>query len=443
MQNWLHFIKDYPHEFTIQYPPRRAYFMQHFRASKQEGLFNQEKELLLYLHIPFCESKCYYCNFAVDVRNKESVFEAYTEALCKEIVSYEDVLHPEVQIKGIDIGGGTPTRLPIPLLQKVLQQLTPFIENAKKQHLFPLSIETTPNIAANELDKLQMLLDYGVERVSMGIQSFNVTNLADVNRSLHIRKNEEAVANIRKVGFKRFNADLIFGLPQQSIIDWQYDIERIIELAPDSITTYDCLYRGKGRALTRKTKSLPSIEKYGAMYDLAYQLLTEAGYYAPYGSVNYSKYPDETGTSAYFEGRLLDGAAYLGLGNYSSNQIDDYWYFNTYKVDAYIEQVMKGESVIGDFYRLPAAELYAKYLLYSFNYGFLDEMRFQKRFGHSLGEVFADSLQVALDNGWMVQDGTRWRLVEGQFKNMNYLRSLFYSKQAKQWLMGLGKSLVN
>ncbi len=442
MTNWLNFIKDYPHEFTIQYPPRREYFMQHFRAPKQEDLFKEEREVLLYLHIPFCESKCYYCNFAVDVRNKQSVFEAYTEALCKEMRELEAKLHPEVRIKGIDIGGGTPTRLPNPLLEKVLVQLRPFVENAKQEHPFPLSIETTPNIAANELDKLQLMADHGVERVSMGIQSFNVTNLEEVNRSLHIRKNEEAVANIRKVGFKRFNADLIFGLPQQSIIDWQYDVERIIDLAPDSITTYDCLYRGKGRALTRKTQSLPSIEKYGAMYDLAYQLLTEAGYYAPYGSVNFSKFATETGTSAYFEGRLLDGLPYVGLGNYSSNQMGDFWYFNTYKVDAYIDQVMQGESVIGDFYHLPSAELYAKYLLYSFNYGFIDGLRFQKRFGTSLMEAFEEELQIAFNKGWMTKRGSIWQLAEGQFKNMNFVRSLFYSGEAKEWLMELDRKLV-
>ena len=132
-----------------------------------------------------------------------------------------------------------------------------------------------------------------------------LSNLNLVNRNLQIAKNERGMNNLRSAGFARINADLIFALPEQTVRDWEYDLTEIIKLSPDSITVYDCLYRGKGRLLTRRLTKLPSPELYGEMYDLAYEILRDRGYYADYGSVNFSKIPNETGTSAYFEGRLL------------------------------------------------------------------------------------------------------------------------------------------
>jgi oxygen-independent coproporphyrinogen-3 oxidase len=435
MDNWIGFVEQNPHEFTIQYPPRREYFKEFFREKiPKEGLL-YPKTLLLYLHIPFCEAKCYYCNFAVDVRNRKDVFIKYTEALCRELDRYKFMIDEGYTFSGIDIGGGTPSLLSPELLEKLLICLDPFVKSSS--HPFPLSIETTPNIAAQNPDLLKLMVTGSIDRISMGIQSFNVEKLKDVNRSLQIQKNELATQNIRNAGFKRFNADLIFGLPYQSLNDWEFSIDRIIELAPDSITTYDCLYRGKGRALTRKTEVFPTLETYGQMYDLAYHKLLNAGYFAPYGSVNFSKVANETGTSAYFEGRLLNGTSYIGLGNYASSQTDNFWFFNTFGVDNYIQKIFDNDSPIGDFYHLPKEELYAKYILYSLNYGIVDSERFQKRFGVDFWKTFEKEIHFAITKKWLLRDSNQLGLNVGNFKNMNFVRSLFYSSKAKTWLKQL------
>ncbi|HEV7405622.1 MAG TPA: coproporphyrinogen-III oxidase family protein [Chthoniobacteraceae bacterium] len=437
LRTWLAFVEEHPHDFTIQYPPRREYFMRHFRSAPPPSLhewLGQDPELLLYLHVPFCEAKCYYCNFAVDVSPSPEVHRAYVDALLSELDSHAPWL-TQRRVLGVDIGGGTPTRLPTSELARLLEALRPFVH--RDAHPFPVSIETTPRIAAAEPEKLAVLRAGGVDRVSLGVQSFNAETLASVNRRRQIEQTSQAVANARAAGFARVNLDVIFALPNQTLADWQTDLDRVVELAPDSVTTYDCLYRGHGRVLTRRTATLPAPETYGALYDAAYQRLTAAGYHANYGSVNFSRRPDETGTSAYFEGRLLDGRPYLGLGNYSTSLARNQWAFNVHPVREYTDRIAAGQNPVEFFYDLPLAESQAKYALYSLNYGFIDEARFEHRFGVPLHESFNPELTYALETGWLEHRENRWHVTPGEFAKMHAIRSLFYPEMAREWLMSL------
>jgi oxygen-independent coproporphyrinogen-3 oxidase len=219
--------------------------------------------------------------------------------------------------------------------------------------------------------------------------------------------------------------------------DWEADLDRIIALQPDSLTTYDCLYRGKGRALTKIAPSTPSPEVYGAMYDAGYAKLTAAGWHAPYGSVNFSRRADETGTSACFEGRLLDGLPYLGVGNYASTLRGNHWSFNAYSVGDYVSRIKASANPCEYYYELPQAEAQAKYVLYSLNYGFIDEARFHRRFGIPLTEAYPHELDHALSAGLMQKIGPRWQVMPGRFDRMHIIRGLFYPAAAKDWLMSL------
>jgi oxygen-independent coproporphyrinogen-3 oxidase len=435
MKDWFKFAEENPQEFTIQYPPRREYFQEKFKHDLDENLFTHHPELLLYVHIPFCEAKCYYCNFAVDISSNQTVFQNYTNALITELRSKQHLLDEGKVFSGIDIGGGTPTRLPIPLLSRILDELAPFA--ASSNHPNPLSIETTPSIASEEYEKLQMLSEKGINRVSIGIQSFNDEKLEDVNRSLQKEKNEIAVENVRKAKIDILNIDLIFGLPKQSIEDWEYDLKKVIDLMPESITTYDCLYRGKGRILTKKAVDIPTPNQYGKMYDRAYELLTEAGYSAVYGSVNFTLRKEDLGVSSYFKGRLLEGLPYIGIGNYASSQVDNYWFFNPYHVKDYLVRNDSSNFSKMDCYRLPDDEIQAKYILSSLNFGIIDEVRFKNRFNQEFSSLFKDQLAFAQAKEWISKKDDCWQIKSGRFRDINYLRSLFHSSSAKEWLKNL------
>lgn len=402
----------HPHEFTLQYPPRREYFMERYRAVRPAAPFASARELLLYVHVPFCAHRCAYCNFAVDLSRDVARMTRYVEAVERALD-----FHTDATIGGIDIGGGTPTRLPPHLLDRLLRAVRRFSTPQ-------LSIETTPEIAATMPETIAVLREHGVERVSVGLQTSDPSLLRSMRRFGDVDVHARALEALRV--FPRVNVDLVFALPEQDRARWIRDVEHAIALRPDSITTYDCLYRGKGRAMTRRSLTLPPPSLYGAMYDDAHALLREAGFHAPYGSVNYSRHAGETGTSAYFEKRLFDGWPYLGIGTYATSHIGDLWTFEPAGVDAYV----RGETC--DTYVLPRAETIAKYALLSLSFGRLDRERFLRRFGESIEERYGARLAVAIDRGWLTPD-----YEVRDFAALPSVRSLLYTDAAIDWLTRL------
>ena len=182
---------------------------------------------------------------------------------------------------------------------------------------------------------------------------------------------------------------------------------------------------------------MPTPAEYGAMYDAGFAKLTASGWHANYGSVNFSRRPEETGTSACFEGRLLDGLPYLGLGNYASSLRGNHWSFNYYSVGDYVQRVNAGANPCAYYYELPQAEAQTKYILYALNYGLVDEVRFKRRFGLSIGEAYPTELDYAISNGLLQRNGMRWQVTEKNFGRMHLIRGLFYPAAARDWLSNL------
>jgi oxygen-independent coproporphyrinogen-3 oxidase len=422
-----------PHVFTIQYPPSRAYFRERFAAVHDLACVQSLRRALVYLHVPFCETRCYYCNFAVDVRSDPALHRAYVDALLRQLAAVEAVLPAECTVPGIDIGGGTPTLLPTDALARMLAGLVPLRARAEVPHA--LSIETTPRVAACEPDKLAMMRSLGVDRVSVGIQSTNDGTLTTVNRRAQRTLADAALAALTGAGFRRVHVDLVFGLPGQTPAEFRDDLERVIAHRPDSITTYDCLYRGEGRAFPRQAASLPAFESYREFYDLAYDLLEARGYLARYGSLNFSRHLGDTGTSPYFEGRLLRGLPYLGLGSYASSLVDDRWWFAPLATGDFIDAVNAGVALpAGDAYVLPPAERMAKSTLAMLHFGVLDRAAFAAQFGVALDDAFAPALAHAVREGWLEDRGDHLALRPGRFDVLPLLRALFYSVDAFAWI---------
>lgn len=482
-------IED-PTNFSIQYPIRREHFQDSFivgptsgdsedsdlngaanvrvrrfnrrragrsRAEDKEGLlsakqlpvglplhYTEQQLPSLYVHVPFCAAKCFYCNFSVDTRKSRELHSAYVDAVLTELDSplLEQLLGD--RIVGIDIGGGTPTLLDSRQLERLLKGLEKW--RARCTHPLPISIESTPAVAASDLEKLRVLLDGGVDRVSIGLQSANEETLKSVNRSAQIATGDLAVRNLQNMGFARVCADLIFGLPEQLFEHWQLDLQRVRDYQLDTITTYDCIYKGRGRAFRTTARSSPSPsrrpswEVYGALYDEAYHFLTgpAGGYHNIYGSVNFSRRREETGTSAYFERRLLDGSTYVGVGNYASSMLAEQslWWFAPYTVDEWLHLLAHGHQLpLGDVYLLPKREHMAKYILASLSFGRIDPLRFHRLFNEKVDAVFREELDFAVQNGMLFWDAEalEYRVVPGEFRSMPTLRSLFISDHFVHW----------
>lgn len=429
----IRWATEFPHVFTIQYPPSRDFFRQSFRVDLEPHIPEDVESTLLYLHVPFCEAKCHYCNFAVDVRKDARVHRVYVDALVRQIHGFAAMLPAKAKIPGIDIGGGTPTLLEMEALEKILLALQPFVRRSETE--FPLSIETTPRIAGSQPEKLALLCALGVSRISVGIQSTNDETLASVNRKAQTSLTDLALRSLVTAGFQRTNIDLVFGLPGQTIAHFREDLARVVASGVDSITTYDCLYRGEGRVLPRKVTACPSMEEYQSFYDLAYEFLHARGFLAPYGSLNFSRHAGESGTSPYFEGRLLRGLPYVGLGSYASSLLGRYWWFAPYGTAAYVSAVEAGHTLpVMDAYDLPPEERMAKSVLAMLNFGVIRRDYFQQQFGVTLDSAFSAALDAALEREWLVDDGINLRVAPGRFAQLPSIRALFYSVAGMNWV---------
>lgn len=433
-----------------------------FTATSIQGFENRLKlqsprelvkntDLNLYLHIPFCKAKCNYCNFAVDTRSNENVHNTYVNTLSKLTRSWIDHMENKanrISVEGIDIGGGTPTSLSEKHLVEIMQPLQALVQRDNNTRVNPnyISIETTPSIASLEPQKMRLLHDLGINRISMGIQSTSDSMLLKVNRSQQIGMEDTAIRSLRDAGFSRVNTDIIFGLPNQGLDEFKSDLFKLVEWKPDSITTYDCLYRGKGRTMWKKNvANLPTTSIYGHMYDYAYEYLTQHGYHAQYGSVNFSLRANESGTSSYFENRLKHGRPYLGLGNYATSMIDRYWIFAPYTVNGWLDaygvssaqEDMIGFWPVHDAYSLPVEEMAAKQVLLSLSFGLICVDSFNRRFpSMTIDYLYGDVLQKLVEDlKWMkYEEATNtYVLREGMFHQLPKIRSLFYSRKCLKW----------
>lgn len=225
-----------------------------------------------YIHVPFCRHRCGYCNFTL-VAGREDLIEAYLEALGRELA----LLGGPHEVDTLFFGGGTPTHLPRPQLSRLLERVLDTFPLAQGGEL---SIEANPIDVVEGSDKLRDLAAAGVTRLSLGIQSFHPAVLALLERDHTPRQAVEAVRRARAT-FSSVSIDLIFGVPGQSLADWQSDLQVVREAEIQHVSTYGLTFekgtafwsrRGKGK-LTQADEELER-----QMYETAIDTLTSAGF---------------------------------------------------------------------------------------------------------------------------------------------------------------------
>ncbi|WP_267384323.1 radical SAM family heme chaperone HemW [Cyanobacterium sp. uoEpiScrs1] len=242
-----------------------------------------------YIHIPFCRRRCYYCDFPISVLgNKTDIYQSssiveYVEVLCKEIAVTPYQNSP---LETVFFGGGTPSLLPPFCLEKILTILDKYLGIIPDAEI---SLEIDPGTFS--LKQLQNYQSAGVNRVSLGCQSFQDKFLENCGRIHRVDDIYRAVDWINQVNFKNFNLDLISGLPYQTLEDWQLSLETAIRIKPSHLSCYDLVLEPVtvfGKRYQAGKYPLPADETTAAMYRLGQQLLTEAGY-QHYEISNYAK----------------------------------------------------------------------------------------------------------------------------------------------------------
>lgn len=222
-----------------------------------------------YVHVPFCRHRCGYCNFTL-VAGRDDLIEPYLAALEREL----SWLGEPQSVQTLFVGGGTPTHLPPAALARLLTLL---------KHWFPLLPGGEWSIEANPVDldlpRLELLGQAGITRISLGVQSLTPHKLAALERDHDAAQVAQAVAAAREVA-RSVSLDLIFGVPGETLADWQHDLEAALALAPDHLSTYGLTWEKGTRFWARRLRGELSPldeETERTMYEAAIDRLTAAG----------------------------------------------------------------------------------------------------------------------------------------------------------------------
>jgi oxygen-independent coproporphyrinogen-3 oxidase len=204
-----------------------------------------ERPLFLYLHVPFCEMRCGFCNLFTEARPKEELVDRYLDAVERQISAVKRFLGG-ARFARFAIGGGTPTHLDARRLERVLSGVERELGVTIAE--VPASVETSPETA--EIDRLEVLRRHGVSRISIGVQSFDDHEVKLLGRFQQASRVGAALDRIRTLGFPTLNVDLMYGIPEQGTASWLDTLERALRFAPEELYLYPLYVRpltGLGR----------------------------------------------------------------------------------------------------------------------------------------------------------------------------------------------------
>ena len=395
----------------------------------------------VYIHVPFCKQKCFYCDFP-SYAGKERYEEAYVKALIQEIRT-EGAKYVETwgQPATIYIGGGTPSVLPNELLEQLLFTIgeimlpkAPSLRGLSPQATGGVvgstgrtdSLEYTMECNPGTIDdsKLRLLKRHGVNRLSFGVQTFHDALLRRIGRIHTAEQARTAIRDARAAGFQSLSLDLIYGLPGETLAMLQSDIDEALALAPDHISIYG-LQLEEGTAFWKQHEmgrlDLPDDATTEAMYDLMTTALPAHGY-ERYEISNFAKPGFESRHNlGYWQDK-----PYLGLGAAAHSYLDGVRYENTKDIAAYIDAIEHGT--------LPRTqEEPATRAIQMEEFAFLalrtatgiDKAAFKRRFATPLSAVYADAIERMKAKGLIEETETHIRLTAQGMKYGNWVFEAF------------------
>lgn len=375
-----------------------------FKKKKPEP----KKPLGLYVHIPFCVKKCNYCDF-LSAPADDTTKKRYVDALCKEMEGYKE-LTKEYELATVYFGGGTPSILDISLIEQLLITIPKcFTINMAATEV---TLEVNPGTATP--DKLRRYRELGINRLSIGVQSSKEKELALLGRIHSFEDAKNTVQWAREAGFDNISMDLISALPGQSLADYMENVEAILSLNPEHISSYSLIIEegtnfyelyAEGK---EKESDLPDEEPDRAMYAYTKQRLEESGF-ERYEISNYAKPGFESKhNSSYWTGR-----EYLGVGLGASSLFTNARYHNETDLTTYIKEVEDGQDIRREIERLVLEEQMEEFMILGLRRMCgISRAEFQNRFGKPIETVYGNALQKLKKQDLITIEGDRIALTE-------------------------------
>ncbi|HAT4140709.1 radical SAM family heme chaperone HemW [Clostridium perfringens] len=373
-------------------------------------------KISLYIHIPFCAQKCLYCDFPSFAR-KDHLRKAYIEALNKEIISLREK-HNNLEINTIFIGGGTPSVLESDELEYLLKEVAKL--NMAKD--IEYSMECNPGNLTEE--KLEVMKKYGVNRISMGLQAKQDNLLKGLGRIHNYKTFKENFLLAKKVGFNNINVDLMFGLPNQKLNEWEETLREIISLEPAHISAYSLIIE-EGTAFynlyENNNLKLPTEEEERKMYHLAKKILEENGF-NQYEISNYAKKGKECRHNlAYWN---MDN--WIGVGSASASYMDGKRIKNISSVEEYINSINEKGEAIEEIINNSKNDNMEEFMFMGLRkINGIDENEFKNRFSMNINDVYGEIINKYIDAGLLIRESGRIFLSEKGIEISNIIMADF------------------
>ena len=351
----------------------------------------QTKPTSAYVHIPFCTQICYYCDFS-KVFIKNQPVDSYLEHLIEEYHSYDIK-----KLRTLYIGGGTPTALSAPQLAFLLEKLT---DKLDLSYLEELTIEANPGDLDQE--KIAVLKDSPVNRVSLGVQTFNDRMLKQIGRS-HLEKDiYENIANLKKAGFDNISIDLIYALPKQTMEDVKINVAKAIALDIPHMSLYSLILENHTVFMNRMRRGklpLPKEDLEAEMFEYIIAELEKAGF-EHYEISNFSKPGFESRHNLMY----WDNAEYYGIGAGASGYVDGVRYKNHGPIRHYLQAVEAGNARVQEEVLTLKEKMEEEMFLGLRKKSGVSKKRFEEKFGLSFEDQYGSVVSELTEQGLLVPD---------------------------------------
>ena len=370
---------------------------------------DNKKRLGLYIHIPFCKRKCFYCDFCSVSGYDDELTLRYVSSLKSCLVDYAKKAK-DYLVDTVYIGGGTPTVLPVRLMGEILGCcFSEFnIEDSAE-----ITCETNPATASAEY--LAELRKMGVNRLSIGLQSMQEKELSSLGR-IHGKDDFlRTFSDARKAGFDNVSVDLMYGIPTQTLESFRDTIEKTVALSPEHISAY-CLKVEENTPFGRMGKALvlPDDDEASDMYEGCVNALKSAGYQR-YEISNFSKKDRESRHNLRYW--LCD--EYLGIGAAAHSYFDGERFAFSPNITAFAN----GEFSFSEREKIDCKERMSEYVMLGMRLSRgVSAPEFEKHFGSSIETIFPE-IKRFVDSGHIIFDGENYRFSDEGFFVSSYILS--------------------
>ncbi|XRG77171.1 radical SAM family heme chaperone HemW [Rossellomorea sp. GAMAL-10_SWC] len=357
----------------------------------------------VYIHIPFCQQICYYCDFNKFMMDRQPV-DQYLEYLEKEIVESLK-RNPISDLKTVFVGGGTPTALTLPQTQTLVDMINKQIIKGNKE--IEMTFESNPNEISKE--KLQILKDGGVNRISFGAQTFDEGLLKKIGRTHSPNEIEEAIQTAKEVGIDNINLDLMYALPGQTMEQFIDSLDKAMKLPIQHISAYSLIIEPKTVFYIEmnrgKLKPAPE-EDEAAMYDFLMKYLEEKGFHQ-YEISNFEKNGLESKHNLVY----WNNEEYFGFGAGAHGYINGIRYSNAGPLKKYFQLIDDtGVPIVHEHTVTKQEKMEEEMFLGLRKMQGVSERKFQEKFGSNFNEVFPNVIEKLMKDGLVEMNGVFLRL---------------------------------